>query len=111
VDDVVRGLRQALAMLLVPAVVALVAAGVWVALQGGGFRSKVGIAAMVIAALTSLTGGTTFSRAADNEARALLGMGPDREEVDTGPGLTALRVFLFVSLPLLVVGGVLVGTG
>ena len=38
-------------------------------------------------------------------------MGPDREELDTEPGPTAVGVFLFVSLPLFVVGGVLFGTG
>jgi len=37
--DVVRGLRQAL-VLRFSAVAALVAAGLWWALQGGGFRSK-----------------------------------------------------------------------
>ncbi len=88
--DVVRGLRQALVMLLVSAVAALVVAGLWSALQGGGFRSKVGIALMVIAGLISLTGGTAFSRAADYEERAFLGMGADRDEPDTGEGLTGL---------------------
>ena len=106
--DVVRGLRQALVMLLFSAVVALVVAGLWFALHGGGLRSKVGIAVMVIAGLISLTGGAAF-RAADNDERAFLGMGPDREEPYTGEGLTGLGVFLFVSLPLFIVGGVLFG--
>ncbi len=109
--DVVRGLRQALVMLLFSAVVALVVAGLWFALHGGGLRSKVAIAVMVIAALISLTGGTAFSRAADNDERAFLGMGPDREEPYTGQGLTGLGVFLFVSLPLFIAGGVLFGSG
>jgi hypothetical protein len=108
--DVVRGLRQALVMLLFSAVAAFVVAGLWLALQGGGFRSKVGIASMVIAGLISFTGGTAFSRAADYEDRAFLGMGPDREEPDTGESLTGLGVFLFVSLPLFIAGGVLYGS-
>ncbi len=98
-------------MLLFSAVVALVVAGLWFLLHGGGLRSKVGIAVMVIAGLISLTGGTAFFRAADNDERAFLGMGPDREEPDTGEGLTGLGVLLFVSLPLFIAGGVLFGSG
>jgi hypothetical protein len=87
-------------------------AGLWLALQGGGFRSKVAVALMVIAGLVSLTGGTAFSRAATNDERAfILGMGPDREEPDTGEGLTGVGIFLFVSLPLFIAGGVLFGSG
>ncbi len=109
--DVVRGLRQALVMLIFSAAAALVAAGLWSTVQGGGFRSKAGIALMAIAGLISLTGGTAFSRAATLETRAFLGMGPDFEEPATGEGLTALGVFLFVSLPLFIVGGLLLGPG
>ena len=109
--NIVRGLRQALVTLIFSALAALVVAGLWWALQGGGFRSKVGIASMVIAGLISLTGGTAFSRAADYEERAFLGMGPDRDEPDTGGGLTGLGIFLFVSLPLFLAGGVLYGSG
>ncbi len=99
-------------MLLVSAVAALVVAGLWSALQGGGFRSKVGIALMVIAGLISLTGGTAFSRAADYEERAfILGAGADRDEPYTSEGLTGLGIFLFVSLPLFLAGGVLYGSG
>jgi hypothetical protein len=110
-SDLVRGLRRALVMLLCSALAALVVAGMWWALLGGGFRSKVGIASMVIAGLISVTGGTAFSRAADYEERAFLGMGADREEPDTGEGLTGLGIFLFVSLPLFITGGVLYGSG
>jgi hypothetical protein len=109
--DLVRGLRQALVMLIFSALAALGVAGTWWALQGGGFRSKVGIASMVIAALIGLTGGTAFTRAADYEERAFLGMGADRDEPDTGEGLTGLGIFLFVSLPLFITGGVLYGSG
>ena len=109
--DIVRGLLQALVMLLFSAVAALVVAGLWWALRGGGFGSKIGIVSMVIASLISLTGGTAFTRAADYEERAFLGMGVDREEPDTGEGLTGLGIFLFVSLPLFIAGGALYGSG
>ena len=79
--------------------------------RAGGFRTKLAIAAMVVAALAGLTGGTTFTRAADNDARAFLGWGPDREEPGSGSALTALGVFLFVSLPLFIGGLVLFGSG
>jgi hypothetical protein len=45
------------------------------------------------------------------DARAFLGMGLDNSEKDTGAGLTGVGIFLFVSLPLFVVGLVLFGTG
>ena len=109
--DVVRGLQQALVMLIFSAAAALAVAGLWWALQGGGFRSKVGIASMVIAGVISLTGGTAFSRAADYEERAFLSMGADRDEPYTGEGLTGLGIFLFVSLPLFISGGALYGSG
>jgi hypothetical protein len=108
--DVIRGLRQALVMLLLSSVVALVVAGLWFALQGGEFRPKVAITLLVIAGLISLTGGTALSRAVTNDARAFLGMGPDLEEPDTGDGLTGLGFFLFVSLPLFIAGGALFGS-
>jgi hypothetical protein len=109
--DVVRGLRQALLWLVSSAAVALVAAGVWFAVQGGGFRPKVGVALVAIALFLSLTGGTVLSRAATVEMRALYGMGSDVERPASGDGLTTLGVFVFVALPLLVVGGLLLGRG
>ena len=108
---VVRGLRQALVMVTGSVLLALVVAGVWSAVQGGAFRSTFAITLMVIAGLISLTGGTAFFKAADNDERAFLGMGPDREEPYTGEGLTGLGVFLFVSLPLFIAGSVLFGSG
>ncbi len=109
--DVVRGLRQALLWLVSSAVVALVAAGVWFAVQGGGFRPKLGIALMAIALFLSLSGGTVISGAAAVEMRALYGMGSDFERPASGDGLTTLGVFVFVALPLLIVGGLLFGRG
>lgn len=99
-DDVARGLRTARA-----------AAGVWMAVQGGGFRTKLAPSVIVVAALLGVPGGTTSTRAADNDTRAFLGCGPDRGETGGGSGLTAIGVFLFVSPPLLIGGLVLFGSG
>jgi hypothetical protein len=108
---VTRGLRQALALICGAAAVALATAGLWWVLQDGGFRVKVAIALVVIAGLIALTGGTALNRGGTAEMRVLLGTGPDHEEPTTGAGLTGVGVFLFVSLPLFVAGGLLYGTG
>jgi hypothetical protein len=60
--DVVRGLRQALVMLLFSAVPALAVAELWFAPQGGEGRSKVAIAVIVI-------GGACCSARADSGGR------------------------------------------
>ena len=109
--DVVRGLRQAVVMLTLSVVVAVVAAAAWTAIDGDGFRAKCAIVLMVTAALVSFTGGNALSRASTDEARAFLGWGPEREDPDTGPGLTGFGVFLFVALPLFLAGGLLYGVG
>jgi hypothetical protein len=109
-NDVIRGLRQALVMLIFSAVVALVVAGLWSALQGGGFRLTFAIVLMVIAGFISFSGGAVFSRAMDTEL-GFVTWRPEREDPDTGTGLTGLGVFLFVSLPLFIAGSVLFGSG
>jgi hypothetical protein len=80
-------------------------------LQDGGFRVKAAVALLVIAGLIALTGGNALNRSGTAEMRVLLGTGPDHEEPATGAGLTSVGVFLFVSLPLFVAGGLLYGTG
>jgi hypothetical protein len=82
---------------------------VWVGLGETGFRRAAAISMMAVAGVLALGGGTALSRASTNDARAFLGRGPAREEPDSGEGLTAIGVFLFVSLPLLVAGLVLFG--
>lgn len=108
---VVRGLRQALVLLCGCAMVALAGSGLWWVLQGGGFRAKFGIALLVVAGLLALTGGNAFSRSGTLEMNALMGMGPDHEDPSTGAGLTGVGIFLFVALPLFVIGGLLYDSG
>jgi hypothetical protein len=107
----VRGLRQALVMLVGAGVVGLAAGAVWTAVWGGGFRSHVGVVLMEVGAVLALTGGNMLARSGSADERAFLGMAPEHEDPYSGEGLTAFGVFLFVSLPLVVAGGLLVGSG
>jgi hypothetical protein len=82
-------------------------AGVWSAASNSGFWAKAGLVLMVIAGLLVFTGTMAFSRAETTRARAFLGQGPEAQGRDTGQGLTGVGVFLFVALPLFVLGAVL----
>ncbi|WP_146220491.1 hypothetical protein [Geodermatophilus normandii] len=106
---VVRGLLQAAVMLVVGAVLAAAAAGVWVAVADGDFGSRLGISMVVVAGLIGLLGGTAVARAETSDVRAFLGMGPEREQPELNGALGPVGVFLFVALPLAAVGLVLVG--
>ena len=74
-----------------------------------GFRRAAGICLIVVAGILGLNGGNALSRATTADTRAFLGQGPEREGPAGGEGHTAAGVVLFVSLPLLVVGLVLLG--
>jgi hypothetical protein len=108
---ILRGLRQALVMVTGSVVVGLAVAGLWVGWQGGGFRPALGLALLVLAGLLAISGGALTTRAGTSETYALLGWAPDREVPGTGDSLTAVGVFLFVSVPLFLIGGLLYGTG
>lgn len=98
-------------MLVGAVAVALAGAGVWSAVDDDGFRVPFAVALMVLGGLLGLGGGTVISRADGNDARAFLGMGPDREETGIGESLAPVGVFLFVSLPLFVAGLAIFGSG
>jgi hypothetical protein len=98
-------------MLLGAAVVAVVAAGLWTAWQGGEFRPALGLVLLALAGLLALTGGSVLSRGVTSDINAFLGRGPDMDLPGTGDSLTAVGVFLFVSVPLFVIGGLLYGSG
>jgi hypothetical protein len=108
---VIRGLRQALVMVIASVAGALAAAGLWTGVQGSGFRVPFAVGLMAIGGVLSLGGSSVFTRAETNDVRAFLGQGPDREEPGTGENLTGVGVFLFVSLPLFVAGLLLYGSG
>ena len=106
-DPMARGLRQAALLILAGAALGLIAGGIWAAVSDTGFARAAGISLIVVAGILGLTGGTALSCATTTETRAFMGQGPEQGDAGSGEGLTALGVFLFVSLPLLVVGLVL----
>ncbi len=88
------------------------AAGLWVLTVGGGFVRAFGVVLVVLALVVGTAGGTTLSRAAADEERAFLGLGPERDTAGGGgPGLAPLGVALFVGLPLFLLGLLLVDVG
>ena len=98
-------------MLLGAGCVALAVAVLWLVVWQGSLRTAFGITLMVLGALLALTGSNLLSRAGSADERAFLGLGPESEDPYSGAGLAPLGVFLFVSLPLFVVGGLLYGAG
>ena len=102
-----RGLRQALALVVGAAAAGLAVAGVWSVLGDGGFLSKFGVTLLVLAGLLAMTSGAVFTRAHEYEH----GRRPDLDDHGSSGVLTGLGVFLFVSLPLFLAGGVLFGSG
>jgi uncharacterized membrane protein YidH (DUF202 family) len=104
---VVVALRAALRLLAAGVVVA----AVWLALADGAYRPKLGLALMGVGGLIALMGGTGLSRLEEADARAFLGRGPARDEPTSDGPLTTVGAFLFVSLPLVVLGGLVYGRG
>ena len=98
-------------MLAAAAVLAVLAAGLWTAVTGDGFRVALAVALMLLGGLLALTGSNAISRAGSMDAFAFLGRGPEHADPGTVEGLTSLGIFLFVSLPLVVAGGALYGNG
>ncbi len=96
-------------MIVVGVASAAAAAGVWVLLAGGGYRSRLAVALFVVAGLIALLGGTVVARAGTSDVRAFLGQGPERDQPDVGGALQPMGVFLFVCLPLAAAGLLLAG--
>jgi|tagenome__1003787_1003787.scaffolds.fasta_scaffold20700199_2 hypothetical protein len=106
-----RGLRQAALLLAIGLAVGAVAAGIWMAVKGGGFRVPFSVALMASGVLLALSGGSAMSRTGSMDTFAFLGMAPENEDAPDGGSLTNVGIFLFVALPLLVVGLALYGRG
>ncbi|MFG1866517.1 hypothetical protein [Micromonospora arborensis] len=105
---VVRGLREALLLLVIAVAVVTSAAGVWVWVAGGEYTVRLGMGLMVVGALLGVTGDLTLSRIGMMGARATFGSAPEREAASGGRVLTGVGIFLFVGLPLIVLGVLLI---
>jgi hypothetical protein len=103
-----KGLLEALVFLVLSAAVAAVIAGLWIGFGDGAFVTRFGICLVVVGALVAITGGLAFSRMGSADAFAWLGRGPERAtDDDGGRVLTGVGIFLFVSVPLVIAGGLL----
>jgi len=106
-----RGLRQAGLMIVASAAVAFAVAVLAMVVWAGDLRAVFGISLMVIAALLAATGGNALSRANGADGRALMGLAPENDDPSSGSALAPVGVFLFVCVPLFVIGGIAYGTG
>ncbi|MEW2445737.1 hypothetical protein [Micromonospora marina] len=107
-STVVRGLREALVLFLIAAVTIAAAVGIWVAVGGGDFTHRLGVAFMIVGAVIGMTGDLTLSRIGMLPARSAFGLAPERADGGGGRVLTGVGIFLFVSVPLIVVGALLI---
>jgi hypothetical protein len=105
---VVRGLREALVLFVIAAVLVAVLVGIWVAVAGGDFTQRVGVAFMVVGAVLGMTGDLTLSRIGAMPARTVFGLAPERDDAGGGRVLTGVGIFLFVAVPLIVLGALLI---
>ncbi|MCG5442581.1 hypothetical protein NIE79_000362 [Micromonospora sp. NIE79] len=101
---VLRGLREALLLFAVIGALAAVAAMIWVAVAGGAYTARLGIGLVVVGGLIGMTGDLTLSRIGMLGPRATFGVAPERDTASGGRVLTGVGIFLFVGLPLIVVG-------
>ncbi|MFD2765045.1 hypothetical protein [Micromonospora eburnea] len=105
---VLKGLREALVLFVIALVLVAIVAGIWVAVSGGEFVTRLGFALIVVGALLGVTGDLTLSRVGMLGARSAFGLAPEQETGGGGRILTGVGVFLFVGLPLVVVGVLLI---
>jgi hypothetical protein len=101
---VLRGLREAALLFVVIGAVVALATMIWVAVDGGDYVARLGIGLVVAGGLIGMTGDLTLSRISMLGARATFGAAPERETAGGGRVLTGVGIFLFVGLPLMVVG-------
>ncbi|MEH0843931.1 hypothetical protein V6U81_16225 [Micromonospora sp. CPCC 205711] len=105
---VVKGLREALVLFVVAGLVALLGAVAWHSARGGDLVQRLGFTLMIVGALLGVTGDLTLSRIGTMESRAMFGHAPEQEGAGGGRVLTGVGIFLFVSVPLIALGLLLV---
>jgi hypothetical protein len=106
----IRGIREAGFLVAVAAALAAVGATIWVTAGSGDFVTRFGMCLIIAGIVLSVTGTVAFSRAATSDAFAWLGKGPERDGGHDGGHdgggrvLTSVGIFLFVSVPLIIIG-------
>ena len=106
-SDRTQGTTRALLLFVAGLAVAAVLALVWVTAGDGDYLNRLGISSMAIAALLAVSGDLTLTKISTHDTFAWFGVGPEQEGAGGGRILTGVGIFLFVSVPLAVVGGVL----
>ncbi|MFD1320160.1 hypothetical protein [Micromonospora sonneratiae] len=101
---VLRGLLEALVLGVAAAILAAVAALIWVLAGDGEFTTRLGMSLIAIGALLAITGTLSLSRMGTADMRAWFGAAPELGDAGGGMVLTGVGIFLFVSLPLIAVG-------
>jgi hypothetical protein len=104
-----KGLLEASVLLVIAAAAAAVAALTWITIGSGDFVGRFGVCLFLLGVLSCLGGNMMLSRKETHDFFAWLGQGPERGGPDDGGGrvLTGIGVFLFVALPLFIVGAAL----
>jgi hypothetical protein len=104
-----RGVREAIGYISVCAGLGAVAALVWLVTFGGQFVPHLGVCLIAAGGLVSVTGGQLATRYHMADVNAWVGIDSrsTSEEIPYG-ALTSVGVFLFVSIPLIAVGLVIV---
>jgi hypothetical protein len=107
-----KGLLEALVLIVIGAAVAAAAALAWLMVGSGGFVERLGVTLVAVGVLWTVTSSFAMSRLGSAHVRAFLGAGPETDNAANqaaGDGwvLTGLGVTLFVTVPLIGVGAAL----
>jgi hypothetical protein len=100
---VLKGLLEALVLIVVAAVVAAIGAVVWISVGEGSFISRLGMCLLVLGALFGVAG--VLSQASSSDIFDWFG--PERDDAGGGRVLTGIGIALFVGAPLIIAGAVL----
>jgi hypothetical protein len=104
---VLKGLLEAVVLIIAATAVAAVAAVLWIIVGDGSYISRLGFCLLLIGALLSVAGGLVLSQANSSDTFAWFGHGPERGDAGGGRVLTGIGIALFVGAPLIIAGAVL----
>jgi hypothetical protein len=107
----VKGLFEASVMLFVALAVAAISALSWITIGDGNFAGRMGTCLIILGLVLAITADSGISRMASADAFAWLGRGPEIEKGNERGGriLTGLGIFLFVAVPLVALGAMMLG--